>query len=288
MGLWKRLSLIFNAKASKALDRAEDPRETLDYSYERQLDLLAKVNRGVADVATARKRLEMQIVDQQKSANRLGDQAQQALRVGREDLAREALLRRATAQSQLNDLATQYQALDAEERRLTTAQGQLRARVEAFRTQKETIKATYTSAQAQVKVAEAVSGLSHEFGDVGQAIQRAQDKTEALQARAGAVGELLASGALPDPLGGDDIARELQSVSAHADVEQELAQLKKQLASPAVPRAIGSGADGDRAAGLSTNGATADSAAGPGATGEGANGDGTTGAGSPAPDSGNG
>jgi len=238
MGLWKRLTLIFNAKASRALDRAEDPRETLDYSYERQLDLLAKVNRGVADVATARKRLEMQIIEQQKSTDRLGSQAQQALRAGREDLAREALLRRATAQTQLNDLGTQYQALDAEERRLTTAQSQLRRRVEAFRTQKETIKATYSSAQAQVKVAEAVSGLSDEFGDVGLAIQRAQDKTQALQARAGAVEELLASGALRDPLSGDDISRELESISVRADIDQELSQLKQELGMPASPKAI--------------------------------------------------
>jgi phage shock protein A len=247
MGLWKRLRLIFNAKASRALDRAEDPRETLDYSYERQLDLLAKVNRGVADVATARKRLEMQIVDQQKAADKLSEQAGQALGAGREDLAREALLRRAAAQSQLNELGLQYQALDAEERRLTAAQSQLRGRVESFRTQKETIKATYSSAQAQVKIAEAVSGLSDEFGDVGLAIQRAQDKTHALQARAGAVGELLASGALHDPLSADDISRELESISARANVDQEMARLKRDLGVPAAPQAIEATDDEDSA-----------------------------------------
>lgn len=238
MGLWKRLTMIFSAKASKALDRVEDPRETLDYSYERQLDLLAKVNRGVADVATARKRLEMQIREQQKATEHLGDQARQALGAGREDLAREALVRKAAAHSRLEDLGTQYQSLAAEEQRLTTAQRQLRSRVEAFRTQKETIKATYSSAQAQVKIGEAVAGLSDEFGDVGQAIQRAQDKTQALQARAGAVSELLSSGALHDPLAGDDISRELENLSARASVDQELAQLKQGLGMSPSPKAI--------------------------------------------------
>jgi phage shock protein A len=67
------------------------------------------------------------------------------------------------------------------------------------------------------------------MGDVGQAIQRAEDKTAQMQARAGAIDELLASGALDTPgdLGrGDDISRELEAMSSESDVERELAALK--------------------------------------------------------------
>ena len=60
MGMWQRVKLIFKSKASKALDRAEDPRETLDYSYQKQLEMLQRVKRGVVDVASSRKRLELQ------------------------------------------------------------------------------------------------------------------------------------------------------------------------------------------------------------------------------------
>ena len=101
--------------------------------------------------------------------------------------------------------------------------------VEAFRTKKETIKATYTAAQAQTKINEAFSGISEEMGDVGMAVQRAEDKTAQMQARAGAIDELIASGALDDAssLGqGDDIARELDAMSSQSDVEAELAALK--------------------------------------------------------------
>ena len=94
MGMGKRLSLIVKSKANKLLDKHEDPRETLDYSYEKQLELLTQVRRGVADVATSRKRLEIQMQQLQASADKLQTQAQQAVAAGRDDLAREALTRR--------------------------------------------------------------------------------------------------------------------------------------------------------------------------------------------------
>jgi phage shock protein A len=244
MGMGQRLALIFKAKANKALDRAEDPRETLDYSYEKQLELLTKVRRGVADVATSRKRLEIQMQTLQASADKLQSQAQQAVGAGRDDLAREALTRRAGVNQQLTDLQNQHAQLQAEEEKLTLASQRLQVKVDAFRTRKETIKATYTAAEAQTKIGEAMSGISEEMGDVGMAMQRAEDKTQQMQARAGAIDELIASGALDDasqPLGrGDDIQRELDSAGASNDVELELAQLKGLPAGQSAP-AIGTG-----------------------------------------------
>jgi phage shock protein A len=244
MGVMKRVSLVFKAKANKALDKMEDPRETLDYSYQRQLELLTKVRRGVADVATSRKRVELQMNQLQQSANKLEDQARKALSMGREDLAREALARKSSAQSQLNDLQAQYAQLQAEEEKLTVASQRLQAKVDAFRTRKETIKATYTAAEAQTRINEAFSGISEEMGDVGMAIQRAEDKTAQMQARAGAIDELMASGALDD-LGGhrDDIQSELDMISAGSDVESELARLKGELTASA-PKQIEGGAGG--------------------------------------------
>src|SRR6476469_10376685 len=229
MSMWQRFSLIFRSKANKALDKAEDPRETLDYSYQRQLDLLAKVRRGVADVATSRKRVELQVNQLTAQSDKLQGQAEQAIKVGREDLAREALTRKSGLTQQIADLKIQQAQLQGEEEKLTLAQQRLSAKVEAFRTRKETIKATYTAAEAQTRSNEAFSGISEEMGDVGMAIQRAEDKTLQMQARAGAVDELIASGALDDASSlnrGDDITRELESMSSQADVEAELAALK--------------------------------------------------------------
>ncbi|WP_030587814.1 PspA/IM30 family protein [Streptomyces anulatus] len=240
----QRIATLFRVKANKALDKAEDPREVLDYSYEQQREMLQRVRRGVADVATSRKRVELQVSQLRQSAGKLQGQAEQALAVGREDLAREALARRTAAASQIADLEGQQASLKEQEEKLTLAAQRLEAKVDAFRTRKETIKATYTAAEAQTRITEAVTGIGEEMGDVGLAMQRAQDKTEQLQARAGALDELIASGALDDatlPAGRDDIQAELERVTAGSDVEIELARMKAQLPASATARAVEAG-----------------------------------------------
>lgn len=231
MGLWERFKLIFKSKANKALDKAEDPRETLDYSYEKQLELLQKVRRGVADVATSRKRLELQIQGLGQQEAKLEGQARTALAGGREDLAREALTRRSGLHQQISDLQAQLGTLQDQEEKLTVAAQQLQTKVETFRTKKETIKATYSAAEAQTKISEAFAGISNELGDVGQAIQRAEDKTQQMQARAGAIDELLASGALEDStgMGKDSITIELERMASESDVNAQLEAMKREL-----------------------------------------------------------
>jgi phage shock protein A len=232
MSLMRRLAMLFRAKANKALDRAEDPREILDYSYERQLELLQQVRRGLADVATSRRRVELQLDQLQQSGAKLQGQAQQALAAGREDLAREALTRRAAVASQMGDLQGQQASLQAEQDKLTVASQRLQAQVEAFRTRKETLKAAYTAADAETRIREAVTGISEEMGDVGLAVQRAQDKTEQMQARAGALEDATVPG------GRDDLQSQLDALTAGHDVDDELARMKAQLPASAPPPAI--------------------------------------------------
>ena len=229
--IFERIALVFKSKANKALDKYEDPRETLDYSYQKQLELLQNVRRGVADVATSRKRVELQANKMSAEVDRLQSAAQRALESNREDLAREALTRKAGLQEQLSDLQAQHAQLQGEEEKLVRASSRLQAKVDAFRTRKETIKATYSAAEAQTRINEAFTGISEEMNDIGLAIQRAEDKTLQLQARASAVDELLASGALEDPTGTvkDDITRELDALAADSSIESELAAMKAQL-----------------------------------------------------------
>ena len=253
MSVMKRVSLIFRAKANKALDRMEDPRETLDYSYQQQVEMLTRVRRGVADVATSRKRVELQMNSLQKEVDRRDNQARDALSKGREDLARAALQNKASLQGQLNDLQGQYANLQEQEEKLTLASQRLQSKVDAFRTRKETIKATYTAAEAQTRINEAFSGISEEMGDVGLAIQRAEDKTAQMQARAGAIDELLASGALEDHVSGpqDAIQAELDKLGADHSIEAELAQMKGELSAGSTPQ-LEASANGDSGATEST------------------------------------
>jgi phage shock protein A len=228
--MFGRMNTIFQSKMNKVLDKAEDPNETLDYSYTKQVQLLQNVRRSLADLVTSKRRLQMQQDKLQESLDKLDGQARQALTQGNEDLARLALQRKASLQQQIDSLGPQITQLEAQQQKLTEAEERLSTKVEAFRTQKETIKATYTASQAQVKISEAATGISEEMADVGLSIQRAQDKTDQMQARAAALDDLTASGALEDyTTQGDDIDRQLAQASAQNDVEAQLTAMKAQL-----------------------------------------------------------
>jgi len=231
MSMFGRMNTIFQAKMEKVLDKAEDPNATLDYSYTKQVELLQNVKRGLADLVTSKRRLQLQHDQLQQQMDKLNAQAQQALEQNRDDLARTALQRKVGVEQQIQGLDTQIASLETQQQKLTDAQQRLQTKIESFRTQKETIKAQYTASQAQVKIGEAATGISEEMADVGLAIQRAQDKTEQMQARAGALDDLVQTGALTDYTnsGGDDIDRQLAQLGTGADVDHQLAAMKAQL-----------------------------------------------------------
>ncbi|MGI8441149.1 MAG: PspA/IM30 family protein [Thermoleophilaceae bacterium] len=227
------MSTVIKAKINKLLNRAEDPSETLEYGYQRQVELLQNVKRGIADVVTSKKRIQMQSQKLEQQLVKLDTQARQALSQGREDLARTALERKTLAQTELQSLDQQVAELEGQQQKLIDNEQKLRQKIEAFRTKKEVIKAQYSAAEAQVRIGEAASGVGEEMADVGLAIQRAEEKTEDMRARAGAVEELEAAGTFEDLTqlggGGDDIDRELGQLGAGGQVEDELAKMKAEL-----------------------------------------------------------
>src|SRR5438128_8340525 len=249
-GLMQRASLIAKAKISKLLNRAQTPQETLDYPYEQQLQLLQNVKRGVADVVTSKKRLQMQTEQLEQSVVKLETQARQALGQNREDLARQALERKSAVQQQLQGLDGQVKQLEDQQEKLVSNEQQLQSRIEAFRTQKEVIKAQYSAAEASVKIGEAATGIGRQMADTGLAIQRAQDKTQEMQARASAVDELIASGTLEDFTAGGQtqLDKELAQLSSQSQVESDLARLKAELGPGGETPAIEQGADEPAAA----------------------------------------
>ena len=231
MGLIDRTSTMIKAKINKILGKFEDPRETLDYSYEKQVELLQNVKRGVAEVTTSKKRLELQKVKLEENVKRLDDQAREAVAAGREDLARIALERKSTSQAEIVSLTSQIADIKNQQDKLVATEKRLSAKIESFRSTKETIKAQYSAAEAQVKITESVSGISEEMSDVGMAVQRAKDKTENMKARASALDELVEAGTLEDVTGGtqDDIDRELSKIKSKGDVDTQLEALKKEM-----------------------------------------------------------
>lgn len=230
MGVLSRMSTVVKSKMNRLLDNAEDPRETLDFAYEKQMEMLRKVKRGVVEMVTTKRRIEQQASKVRENIAMLDNQASQALNAGREDLARVALQRKQASLIELEGLDEQISNLELEQQKLTQSEQRLKAKVQAFRTKKEITKAQYSAAQAQVKIGAALSGLSEEMGDVSIAIERAESKTENMRAKAGAIDELAEAGVLDDFSGRDDpVGRELAQLTAEQNVEDELAALRKSL-----------------------------------------------------------
>ena len=232
MGVLTRMSTVVKAKMNRLLDQAEDPAETLDYAYEKQMEMLRNVKRGVVEMVTTKRRLELQASKVRETIITLDEQAKRAMAAGREDLARLALQRKQAAMLELDGLGQQVANLELEQEKLTKAEQRLKAKVDAFRTKKEIVKAQYSAAQAQVRIGSALSGISEEMGDVQLSIERAETKTEQLRARAGAIDELAEAGVLEDYSGrGDPIAIELEKISAEQNVEDELSRIRAGLPS---------------------------------------------------------
>ncbi len=235
MGVFSRFTNYIKTVMSSFLDRAEDPGQTLDYSYEKQLEQLQNLRRSIADVVTNEKRLELQQAQLNQQIDKLDGQARQALSLGKEDLARQALERKQGLQVQIGQFGTQIEQLHAQRAKFVEMEQRLNTRIEAFRTQKEMVKAQYGAAQAQVKIQEAATGISEEMSDVNLAVQRAQDKVLQMQARANALDELTESGTLAEigPGAADPLDRQLQQLSNQSEVDRQLAELKAQMQLPA-------------------------------------------------------
>jgi phage shock protein A len=235
MSILRRMSDVFQQKVSAAVDKAEDPSQALDLSYQKQLDALQQARRSVADVLTSEKRLEQQADQLTQSIAKLQNQARMALGQGKEDLAREALTRAQVAKTQLDGLTQQIEAVKQQEQKLEITVQKLQARIETFRMQRDTMKAQYQAAKATTNVSEAATGLSEQMADASMMVDRSRDKIAQMQARSAAVGQLLDSGVLDDVASstGDDIDRQLGAGSGDAAVQAQLEAMKQQLTLPA-------------------------------------------------------
>ncbi|WP_254272498.1 PspA/IM30 family protein [Haloarcula marina] len=230
MSLFGRLGFAIRARLNALLNRAADPSAELDYSYEELRDELQRVTRGIADVTTQKKRLEIHRRRLRENVEKYDGQAREAMQEDREDLARRALAKKQTHVSQITELTEQIDALQGTQDRLVGKRAELSSQIEQFRTKKETMKARYEAAEASARVSEAFTGVGDTMADVHRSIERATERTERMEARAAALEELEASGELESVLDeGDDVERELDRLSNERAVEYELETLRAEV-----------------------------------------------------------
>jgi phage shock protein A len=222
-----RISTVIKQKANVLVDKYEDPREALDYSYTKQIELLNKLRRDIAEVVTAKRRLEMQKAKLWDNIRTLDEQARRSLDADREDLAKLALERKNANLLQLQALDKQISEMLTEQEKLEQTEKRLSTKVEEFKSKKEVIKAQFSAAEAQVRIKENVTGISEEMTDIGMALNKAEEKTEKMKAKSGALDEMIDSGVLTDyTINKDSIEKELEQVTVKSSVDEELAKLK--------------------------------------------------------------
>jgi len=222
-----RISTVIKQKANVLVDKYEDPREALDFSYTKQIELLNKLRRDIAEVVTAKRRLEMQKAKLWDNIRTLDEQARRSLDADREDLAKLALERKNANLLQLQGLDKQISEMLTEQEKLEQTEKRLSTKVEEFKSKKEVIKAQYSAAEAQVRIKENVTGISEEMTDIGMALNKAEEKTEKMKAKSGALDEMIDSGVLTDyTINKDSIEKELEQVTVKSSVDEELAKLK--------------------------------------------------------------
>jgi len=227
LGLLNRISTVIKQKANYLVDKYEDPRQALDYSYEKQRELVNRLRRDMAEVVTSKKRLEMQKARLWDNIRTLDEQARRSLDSDREDLAKLALQRKNANLIEMQGLDKQIAEMQAEQEKLEQTEKRLSAKVEEFKSKKEVIKAQYSSAEAQVRIKENITGISEEMTDVGMAMNRVEEKAERMKSKAQALDEMIDSGVLTDYTSNkDEIESELEQITVEKSVEEELAKLK--------------------------------------------------------------
>jgi phage shock protein A len=218
---------VIKQKANILIDKYEDPREALDYSYTKQTELLNKLRRDIAEVVTAKRRLEMQKAKLWDNIRTLDEQASRSIDAEREDLAKLALERKNANLMQLQGLDKQIAEMLSEQEKLEQTEKRLSTKVEEFKSKKEVIKAQYSAAEAQVRIKENVTGISEEMTDIGMSLNKAEEKTEKMKAKSGALDEMINSGVLTDYTSSkDSIEQELEQITVKGSVDEELAKLK--------------------------------------------------------------
>ena len=228
MGILDQITKLLKTSATLALAPAPDPRMTHLTSHQRQRALLNQVVKASKQVTAAKERLRTAAEGVRVKLPGMEEQARQELTAGHESLARLALQRRQVVMNELQTLESQLAEVEKEESALAIIEQRLAGQIEAFAARQEVIKARYSAAEAQVRINEALTGVSQDFADLTATLERAEQTTEDMQARATAIDRLVREGdlaAISFAPGSDPIDARFATLGADADVEKQLAAL---------------------------------------------------------------
>lgn len=229
INILRRLVLIAKSWLHALTASAEDPRQDFAVAYRRQRELLQKVRHAQGKIGLSQATLQERITDSRQNLAELQGRARQALEDGREDLARFALQLKLGTERDVTSLEDDLAQLDHEEQVLVMIERRLTSQIDAFIARQEVLEAQFTTAEAHVNVQEALGGVSEELVQLGDALEKAERRTEHMQSRAVAIDSLVELGILEIPTPSTDPPALVEGTPA-LEVEEQLAELRQQLA----------------------------------------------------------
>lgn len=217
MSIFDRISRIIKANLNDVLDKAEDPEKMLKQLLDEANENLMEVKTQTASAIAQLKQLEAKEREYQSEAEKWQAKAELAVTKGEDDLAREALARKKTAQSTADGFKAQVTAQHQSVDQLKASLGELESKIAEMNVKKDLLIARHRRAEAE-------QNIQKTMGKVGQssalsAFERLERKVTDEEARAAAYGEL----------NHDSLDDKFKQLESHSDVDDELAALKAKL-----------------------------------------------------------
>jgi len=227
MKIFNRMKTVFQAKMSKFLDEVEDPEELLDISLKEMKEHLQQVKKSLLELTTMKKSLEKDLEDTEDKAELAQQQAQTAMDMEKEDLARAALEKKAGLGDRITTLKSEIEKLENKISAIKSNKKTLAGQIKELEVKREELTVINKSADAQLAVKEIITGASSDITDLNEQIKRAEEKVRKKEAKVSAIDELVADGELSNDLNSqDDIEKSLYEIQRKAEIEEELAKLK--------------------------------------------------------------
>ncbi|MGH7481225.1 MAG: PspA/IM30 family protein [Longimicrobiales bacterium] len=221
MGILSRLSLLLRSNLNDAISRGENPEKVLGQVLIDMREQLARAKQEVAVAIADERKLKAQAETERKQAEDWENRAVLAVREGRDDLAKQALLRHQEHAERGLSLEETWQRQATETERLKDALRQLNDKIEEAKRKKNLLVAKQKRAQAQKRIHETMAGLSDR--SAFDAFERMADRIEESERRT------LAAAEVSESLSGDKLEEEFAQLQGADDVEHRLLQLKERL-----------------------------------------------------------
>ena len=227
MKIFKRMKKVFEAKMSKFVDEVEDPEELLDISLQEMKEHLQQVQKSLLELTTIKKGLEKDLDDVKDKVELAQEQAQTAMDIEKEELARAALEKKADLNDKKTILKTKIEKIENKIEVIKSNKKTLAEQIKKLETKREELTFINKSDDAQLEVKEIITGASSDITDLNGQIERAEEKIRKKEAKLSAIDELVADGELINDFNSeDDIEKSLNQIERDSKIEEELANLR--------------------------------------------------------------